>query len=965
MRLSVALRPLALASICATSLTLCSAQTASSGALLGTLVDPAGVPVANASLGLSQPGSQPRTAVTGPEGSFTLRDLPSGTYTLHAEAPGFPPSDTPSVVIATGRTTHLSVRLNLPTSQQSVTVTATQLSFDPSQTSSVINIDRDRVEELPIPNRNYLTFALLSPQVMASNPALGLLGPAANVQGFSFGGLRPQSNAVYVDSVNDNDEYTGGSRTELSPEAINDFQIVNHGFAAQSGGGAGGSIDVQTRAGINDLHGDAFVFVQNGALNGTPPLGLFPRRPDETRIRGGLALGGPIQQNRTYYYAAAEQEQAWGQDTNDLRPATLTTINNALHTIGPLSATTLSNSFFPTSEHETELSARIDRGLSARHSLMLRYALTNARNVGEAFNTLELADSSARGSRFTADNSLNTTLTSTFAGHAVNQLSAELAQRRAVDRTSSTSGPGILIPGVALFGTPWSGNTRRYETHIELADSVSITQGHHLLTSGARADIVRLRADLRDGSQGFFVFPSLAALQTGTASFFSKAFGNTATNLIETRYAAFAQDHWSAARSLTIDAGLRYEYNHLPSQLPQDALNIAPRLGLAWTPYKSLVVRTGAGLFYDRFQLATINRLLSRDGTHSFDQILEDADAATFYRTGSVLVTTVPGVAPSPSRGAPSIWRAASTLRNPYSEVASLSAEQSLPFQTTLTAEYHYVRGARLGRTRNVNLTAPTLLTPTNAGALGFTNPTPQSLNRLVFSPLRNDPRYDAINQFETQASSTYHAGTVTLNRQFAENFELLAGYTFSKTLDDASADFEQPQNPFAPADERALSLNDQRHRLTLSGLYLIGPDLDDPADAAANANPGPLMRALTGFEIAPILSISSGFHQNPTTGVDSTHQHIYPFAARPQSLARNSLTTPAQINFDLRILRIIPFGPAHLDLVAESFNLLNHPNVSLLQTAFGTNTTPQPGFGSRIETASPRRIQFSLDYEF
>lgn len=155
-----------------------------------------------------------------------------------------------------GRTTHLSIQLTIASAQQTVNVTAAQTSFDPSQTSSVVNIDRDRVEELPIPSRNYLSFVLLSPQAAAANPAQLQQSLSQSTGSFSFGGLRPSSNAIYLNGVNDNDEFAGGSRTQLSPEAIKDFQIVNHGFAAESGGGAGGSIDVQTRSGLNRLHGD-------------------------------------------------------------------------------------------------------------------------------------------------------------------------------------------------------------------------------------------------------------------------------------------------------------------------------------------------------------------------------------------------------------------------------------------------------------------------------------------------------------------------------------------------------------------------------------------------------------------------------------------------------------------------------------------------------------------------------------
>lgn len=186
-----------------------------------------------------------------------------------------------------------------------------------------------------------------------------------------------------------------------------------------------------------------------------------------------------------------------------------------------------------------------------------------------------------------------------------------------------------------------------------------------------------------------------------------------------------------------------------------------------------------------------------------------------------------------------------------------------------------------------------------------------------------------------------------------------------SKTIDDASYDLEEPQNPYAVGDERALSLQDQRHRFTLSGLWLIGPDLGDPADAAKITNPGPVMKALTGLEFAPIVSIASGFRANPITGLDSNRAHIFPFAARPSGYSRNALATPVNVDVNLRVLKMIPIRGGHLDVVAESFNLLNHRNVSLLNSAFGSGSQPVPGFATPIAASAARRIQFSLDYEF
>jgi hypothetical protein len=238
-------------------------------------------------------------------------------------------------------------------------------------------------------------------------------------------------------------------------------------------------------------------------------------------------------------------------------------------------------------------------------------------------------------------------------------------------------------------------------------------------------------------------------------------------------------------------------------------------------------------------------------------------------------------------------------------------------------------------------------------------------MGQRVFSPARANPAYDAINQFQTEADSSYNGATVTVNRQFTEDLELMAGYTFAKTIDDASYDAEQPQNPFAPRGERALSLQNQRHRFVLSGLWVLGPDLDEPQDAAKAATPNAFEKLVYGLEFAPIFVAGSGFPDNPLTGVDSNREHIYPFAARPQGQARNSMTTPASVDFDLRILKMVPLWRGHLDIVAESFNLLNRQIVEMVNPAFGSDLTPGTGFGGPVQESDARRVQFSLDFEY
>ncbi|HEX5235906.1 MAG TPA: carboxypeptidase regulatory-like domain-containing protein [Silvibacterium sp.] len=927
------------------------------GSLSGTVIDSSGAVVSGARIAVSSlDNTIRRSAITGADGTFVILNLPSENYQLAVSAPGFSSWRNPSLALAVGRTTGVTVRLAPARATQQVIVQSQTEALDTSQTSPVANIDRGRIEELPIPNRNYINFTLLAPAVAAANPALARQTPGAELGGFSAGGLRPTSNALYIDGTDDNDEYTGLSRTELSPEAISDFQIVNHGYEAQSGGSAGGSVNVETRSGGNLQHGDAFLFVQNGALNGTPVLEVVPGKADENRIRAGLSTGGRIEKSRLYYYLAGEQELARGEDASDFSPKLAAAIDGALRQAGPLHGFRLQQGFFPTTNQETELSGRLDFD-SATQGLMLRYALTNNRSVNDAFHTDDLSDLSARGSAFYDDNSINGSWSWTRSPRLLNQLDFQLAQRRVALRTASTQEPGIVVAGIAHFGTPWDGNSRRYETHFDLGDSIVRQRGKHLFQAGIAGSHIALRSADLGGFQGLYVFPSLAALSVAQPDFYTQNYGDPDTNFGELRTAAWVQDHWTSSRSLALDYGLRYEDNHLPSSLPQHPFNFSPRVGFAWSPSNTWVVRGGFGIFVDRYLLSTINRIQQFNGVRARQQTVDGAQAASLYQSGQIFTAPRPDIAPS-------VWQAQPGLANPYAETASLGVEHQLPALWTISAEYRFVHGVKLGRTINSNLPPPVLLTANNASSLGIPAPTPQQLGRPVFSPQRLNPAYDAINQFQTEAGSRYNGATLTVNRQFTEEFELMAGYTFSKTIDDAFTDTEQPQNPYALNQERAPSLNDQRHRFVVSGLWVIGPDLDDPGSARA-AKPNAFQKMVYGLEFAPIIQASSGFRDNALTGVDTNREHIFPFESRPLGFGRNSLRTPPQLHFDLRVLKMVPIWRGHLDIVAESFNLLNRQNTDLLNPVYGSDAPATSNFRAPLQESDARRIQFSLDYEF
>src|SRR5205085_1410456 len=158
-------------------------------------------------------------------------------------------------------------------------------------------------------------FTLLAPGVSPSNPQSsagggGRSGSPLPDSGFTFGGLRPRSNSISIDGLDNTDETSGAARVALSPEIVREFQIINNGLSAESGGAAGGAINVVTKTGANAFHGDVFLFVQNEVFNArdTVTAKTGTAKPNFHRYQPGFALGGPLRRDRLFFYIAGEQE---------------------------------------------------------------------------------------------------------------------------------------------------------------------------------------------------------------------------------------------------------------------------------------------------------------------------------------------------------------------------------------------------------------------------------------------------------------------------------------------------------------------------------------------------------------------------------------------------------------------------------------------------------------------------------
>jgi hypothetical protein len=933
--------------------------------LEGSVRDSSGAAVPNAAVAIRNVSTnQARDVMTDEEGHFRAEALPVGSYDVSVDQPGFAAYRRTALDLTLGQTTHLDIVLGPESRSEQVSVSAQGQTFDVSQASMASPVDRERIEELPVESRNSLDFVLLAPGVLSAPPAPPVAGstPLAG-SGFTFGGLRARSNNISIDGLDNNDEYSGSGRTELSPEIVQEFQVVQSGLSAESGGASGGSINVITRSGSNMIHGDAFVFVQDASLNARDPFETEPEKPSFRRYRAGFALGGPIVKDRTFYYVAIEQEHNRGQNGSDIDPADATAINSFLAAGGfpGLATRQITTNFFPISRAETEAAGKLDHALTKSTSLMLRYAFTNNREAGDAFDTGGLVDYSGRGSSFIADNSLSGSLTTVYGDDSVGDLRFQAATRRAVLRPTESQGPEINIAGIADFGRPYAGLSERRENHYQAEYTFTRTAGKHIWKAGAVVNRVTLRASAADGFGGIYLFDTLQDFLSGQPSQFRQAFGNPTVSLPVAVLGGFVQDHYSLSQHISVDYGVRYDFEHLPEVFNAAAHNFSPRVGLAWTPSPGWVVRAGYGIFFDRYILADLAQALEMNGSQGFEQVADGNTAASLFLAaqGGPLLTPATVIAPS-------VFRPDPRMGTPYSQQASAGAERELAKFLSVRADFLFVRGTDLARTLNINLLPPVILTAANAASLGVTNPTPQQIGREVFPPGRANPPFDNIYELSNSASSTYRGVSFTLNRRMNDELAFSASYTISRTVDDASDYNEQPQNPFFLADEKAPSLQNQLQRFVFNALWElpIGDEEDQPANR--QENPGWLTRTFQHIEVAPIFTAASGQPSNPLTGVDSNLSHAFPLSSRPLGLGRNSLQNPFMANMDFRVLKYFPFGETrHLDVVAEFFNLFNHPNVLEINPVFGSGAVPMPGYAQPLEGMGARRVEFSLDFEF
>jgi hypothetical protein len=276
---------------------------AANGDLHITVKDRSGNFVANATVTASDTAKGLVRGATGDnQGGYSVRQLPPATYTVTVEAPGFGKAQVNDVGITVGGVLDLPIILDVASGKVTVEVSSQADLVETSRTSTTDTIGERRIDNLPINGRNYINFTLTDSQVTRDNaPELG----AAPTSGLNISGQRARSNLVNVDGADATDNSTNGVRSTVSQEAVQEFQIITNNYAAEYGRAAGGVVNIITRSGSNDFHGDVFGFLRNRNFQAVNPFSTVPN-PAYTRVQAGAAFGGPIKKDKTYFFFSYE-----------------------------------------------------------------------------------------------------------------------------------------------------------------------------------------------------------------------------------------------------------------------------------------------------------------------------------------------------------------------------------------------------------------------------------------------------------------------------------------------------------------------------------------------------------------------------------------------------------------------------------------------------------------------------------
>lgn len=904
------------------------------GEIVGTVRDPQGSSVPGVSVSVTNAGTGlTRTSTTADNGSFRFPALPTGVYELTAEKAGFAKLVVKDIQVSVDEVRTVDVNMAIASQSSTVTVEGAALLVNTESQHLGDVINEMQVTALPLNGRNFAQLALLNAGVAAFGGGGGQQGGEGGISGYSSNGQRSSSNNFMVDGI-DNNNYQGGSVSQLpSIDSIQEFQVQTNNYSAEYGRNSGSVVNLVTKSGTNQLHGSLYEFLRNNDLDAR---NFFAPTTPELRLNQfGGTVGGPIRKDRTFFFGNYEGfRQIAGITRLTIVPTDLqkqgiftdSSGNQVQLPLDPVAAqllklypepnTNQAGGNFISSPNLTDSTdqylIKLDHRTAHNDTLTGRYSYTRY-NIFNPFTPGQetTAIPGYGGFDYGGTHLFSIGYTRIISAASLNE--ARLGFARNTDSQYNQAGPqaatygfntgwgpnaplnlgnipnltmaGGLVSGGGAFSNLGSNNnvpTASAQNVIQVIDHFSHTTARHEWKFGADIRNVRdnILYDLDFMGQITFtgslnpqgIVNPFADLAEGLPSTSLHFVGNSARSYRITSYDFFAQDTFKLRSNLTLNYGLRYEFNTVihdatgrattwrPNDFTQylspaadqtnlavleasgivpesagglynpDYKNFAPRLGIAWSlgPKSLTVVRAGYGIFYDTV-LGQIpgNVLLNPPAMPDYFNIAPTISwPNSFAPSGFPVITITPGHFPTP-----------------YSQAWNLDVQRQLPADMLFEIGYVGSTGTHLPRFRQIDQAYITqaqinALTPdviTRMELMGIPTPVAQFLASQGPAAIPSIARvpyfgYPQIFQAENSVSSSYHALQTKLDKRVGHGLSFGAAYTFAKSIDGASVFYGSganattifPQDNYNTRAEKGLSDFDIRHRFVANYVYQI-----------------------------------------------------------------------------------------------------------------------------------------------
>jgi outer membrane receptor protein involved in Fe transport len=943
--------------------------------IIGTITDAqrAALPGATISVKNVETGFA-RTGVSDAEGRFRIAAIPPGAYELSAELQGFGRSVRKGVNLTVGAESVINFELAVAGVTEQLTVQADTPIVETTTSAVQSTIRREQIDLLPLAGRDYTGVIRLVP------------GAAANNSSYGFGGSRGRSNTFNVDGVDNSDEISGFAHQSPALDSIQEVQVLVNGFKAEYGQASGGVVNVITRSGTNQFRGSTFYLFQDEDLRSRSPYAnrALPKDPSQ-RIQYGATIGGPIVQNRTHFFATYER------DDRDTVSASTYTLPSAQQVAGAAASTL---KFLADNNIEIarfgaggtqrlarpefvdvhKATARIDQQVSTDQYFTVRYLLdSNDQPSGQSGTLLDYNG----GRTYLKTQYVNFNHKWILGAKTLNEAYVQYGNHdEQIDAIYNT------IPRVGVSGAFDLGSTTSYNpvnNHV-LAFNNNLTRtmagtrtGEHVMKLGAQLKILRSDSFFDSNFRGTWSFPNTAAFLAGSPTRYTANQGDSSLERPNETYGIFLQDDWRPRPNLTLNLGLRYDYESAKTQalipvngepgpgISGDKNNISPRAGFAWSPGGDTrqVIYGGSGIYYDQVILNIIGN--ARFTPPKVIGIQIDSVA------GSPLSWPDPFNGGTVSYPPPTVSIIDPELVTPWNWNSQIGYRRELASDIGLDVSFVYNRGYDHIGITNINAAAPG--TATSTGGLTASQ--------------RPDPAFGTKNFYNNYGDIRYKGLLVDLKKRFSHGYQGGIAYTLSKTENNSFNFVSGLQVPSQPDLSFGPDTEDRRHRLEVHseinlpfGIQLgviVDYRSEAPLDIIANGRDlngdgltgdwvnESLCRARTGVPACPGFNYSRNSVREVSTEEANALRALFGAGqGGPLTPIARFENNPQYFNADATLQKRFTFGRHGVRLTMEAFNMFNipqrtAPNQSILSGLFGTYTA----------VASPRAVQFTAQYDF